>query len=89
MLQSNPSLLWNEQKTKYGSSINVFPCRATLTSMLLDVLAKLDLKSVCIFYYEDVDVLLWKGFVDVSARRRHNQINFIRIDERAAEYQLM
>ncbi len=30
-VQANPSLLWNQQRTAYGSSVNVFPDRKWLT----------------------------------------------------------
>ena len=30
-LQANPSMLWEQQKTKYGSEINIFPARQSLT----------------------------------------------------------
>ena len=33
LVQSNPSLLWNSQSTKFGSSINIFPDRRSLTEV--------------------------------------------------------
>ncbi len=30
-VQANPSLLWNREKTLYGSAVNVFPSRKELT----------------------------------------------------------
>ena len=34
LVQSNPSLLWNSQSTKFGSSINIFPDRRSLTEVM-------------------------------------------------------
>ena len=33
LVQSNPSLLWSSQSTKFGSSINMFPNRRSLTEV--------------------------------------------------------
>ena len=32
-LQANPSLLWDQQKTKYGAEVNIFPARPSLTKV--------------------------------------------------------
>ena len=33
LLQTNPSLLWRQQMTKFGSSVNLFPSRRVLSSV--------------------------------------------------------
>ena len=35
LIQANPSLLWEAQRTKYGQEINLFPSRRSLTRVRL------------------------------------------------------
>ena len=37
LVQVNPSHLWSVQKTQYGSSVNLFPDRKTLSQVRLSI----------------------------------------------------
>ena len=71
-IQSNPSLLWDQEQTKYGAEVNIFPSRQSLTQLHLDVLNRNGLESesrpLVIFYSESSDVLLWKSFIDAKTK---------------------
>ena len=57
--------------------------------MLLDVIKVQELTSPVIFYYEESDILLWKNFIDSEAKKKFDPPIMVRIDKKAADYEIM
>ena len=56
--------------------------------MLLDLIRHLELKNLVILYYDDVDVMFWKNFVDSAAGSSFIPPQFIHLEREHSEYEI-
>ena len=66
MLQINPSLAWDNEKTGYNTTVNLYPSRKVLSEAVIDILVDFKWDQVTIFYQDDQDILLWSEFLSLS-----------------------